>query len=71
MDIKEVVKLQRRKLGLSQQDLAEMAEVGIATVKHIEAGKANPSLSTIEKIMEVLGMEVKYEIRQTIYDYQL
>ena len=66
MDIKEVMKSQRKKLGISQQDLAEMAEVGIATVKQIEAGKGNPSLSTIEKIMEVLGMEIKYEIRQTI-----
>jgi len=25
-----------------------------------------PSLSTVEKIMDILGMEVKYEIRQTV-----
>ncbi len=33
---------------------------------YIEAGKGNPSLSTVEKIMDILGMEVKYEIRQTV-----
>lgn len=65
MDIKEVMKDQRKKLGISQQDLAEMADVGITTIKQIEAGKGNPSLSTIEKILEVLGMEIKYEVRQT------
>lgn len=65
MYIKEVMKDQRKKLGISQQDLAEMADVGITTIKQIEAGKGNPSLSTIEKILEVLGMEIKYEVRQT------
>lgn len=65
MDIKEVMKDQRKKLGISQQDLAEMADVGITTIKQMEAGKGNPSLSTVEKILEVLGMEIKYEIRQT------
>ena len=65
MCIKEVMKDQRKKLGISQQDLAEMADVGITTIKQIEAGKGNPSLSTVEKILEVLGMEIKYEVRQT------
>lgn len=60
------MKIQRRKLGISQLDLAEMAEVSPSTIKQIEAGNANPSLSTIEKIMEVLGMEVQYVVRQTI-----
>lgn len=66
MNIKEVIKKQRKKLGISQQDLAEMAEVSPSTIKQIEVGNANPSLSTIEKIMEVLGMEIRYEVRQTI-----
>lgn len=61
----KVMKTQRKKLGISQLDLAEMADVGITTVKQIEAGKGNPSLSTVEKIMDVLGLEIKYEVRQT------
>ena len=35
MYIKEVMKDQRKKLGISQQDLAEMADVGITTIKQI------------------------------------
>lgn len=50
MDIKEKLKHRRLYLGISQQDLAEMAEVGVATVKDIERGMGNPSLSTLEKL---------------------
>ena len=66
MKIQEVMKLQRKALGITQQDLADMSEIAISTIKKIESGKGNPSLSTVEKIMDILGMEVKYEIRQTI-----
>ena len=66
MKIQEVMKLQRKALGITQQDLADMSEVAISTIKQIESGKGNPSLSTVEKIMDILGMEVKYEIRQTV-----
>ena len=66
MKIQEVMKLQRKALRITQQDLADMSEVAISTIKQIESGKGNPSLSTVEKIMDILGMEVKYEIRQTV-----
>ena len=66
MKIQEVMKLQREALGISQQDLADMSEIAISTIKKIESGKGNPSLSTVEKIIDILGMEVKYEIRQTV-----
>ena len=66
MKIQEVMILQRKALGITQQDLADMSEMAISTIKKIESGKGNPSLSTVEKIMDILGMEVKYEIRQTV-----
>ena len=61
------MKERRAKLNISQLDLAEMAGVSLATVKDIERGKGNPSLATIQKIMEVLGMEMFFRIRQTVY----
>lgn len=61
------MKERRAKLNISQLDLAEMAGVSLATVKDIERGKGNPSLATIQKIMEVLGMEMLFRIRQTVY----
>ena len=43
------MKLQRKALGITQQDLADMSEIAISTIKKIESGKGNPSLSTVEK----------------------
>ncbi len=60
------MKSRREFLGISQQDLAEMASVGLATIKDIERGKGNPSLATIQKILNVLGLEIEYRVRQTI-----
>ncbi|MBQ0019732.1 MAG: helix-turn-helix transcriptional regulator [Bacteroidales bacterium] len=63
MVVAEILKERRQTLGLSQVDLAEMAGVGIATVKNIECGKANPSIRTIESIAEVLGLELSLTLK--------
>lgn len=62
----EEIKLRRKTLAISQRDLAEMAGVGLSTIKDIERGKGNPSLSTISRILDVLGMEVLFRVRQTV-----
>ncbi len=61
------MKARREFLRLSQQDLAEMSMVSLATVKDIERGRGNPSLSTVGKILDVLGMEIEYKVRQTVF----
>ena len=66
MDIATDIKKRRTRLGISQQDLAEFAGVGIATVKDIERGKGNPSLQTLQKLLEVLGLEMTLRVRNTL-----
>ena len=66
MALQEVMKSRRKTLSLSQQDLAEMAGIGLSTIKDIERGQGNPSLATISKILEVLGMEMVFKVRQTV-----
>ena len=66
MTLPEVIKSRRKTLAITQQDLAEMAGIGLATIKDIERGKGNPSLGTVSKIMEVLGMVIEYKVRQPI-----
>lgn len=60
------MKQRRETLSLTQQDLAEMAQVGLATIKDIERGKGNPALSTIKKILDILGVEIEYRIRHIV-----
>ena len=66
MNLQEVIKRRRKTLGISQLDWAEMSGISLPTVKDIERGHANPSLSTISKLLDVLGMEITYHIRQKI-----
>jgi len=66
MKLKDIMKERREILSLTQQDLAEMAQVGLASIKDIERGKGNPALNTVKKILDVLGIEIEYRIRQTV-----
>lgn len=66
MELKDIMKQRRETLSLTQQDLAEMSQVGLATIKDIERGKGNPSLSTVKKILDILGLEIQYHVRQTV-----
>ena len=66
MELMDIMKQRREILSLTQQDLAEMSQVGLATIKDIERGKGNPALSTVKKILDVLGIEIEYSIRQTV-----
>ena len=66
MDLSETMKQRRTELGITQQDLAELSGVSICTIKDIERGNGNPSLSNVKKILEVLGMVIRYEIRPTV-----
>ena len=63
MSLREVVKERRGVLGISQLDLAEMAGISLATVKDIERGVGNPSMKTVTRILEVLGLEMQFRIR--------
>ena len=60
------MKQRREILSLTQRDLAEMSQVGLATIKDIERGKGNPALNTVEKILDVLGIEIEYRIRKIV-----
>lgn len=66
MDLKDLMKQRRQVLELTQQDLAEMAQVGVATVKDIERGQGNPSFRTLTKILDVLGIEIQFRVRKTV-----
>ena len=66
MELMDIMKQRRETLSLTKQDLAEMSQVGLATIKDIERGKGNPALKTVKKILDVLGIEIEYRIRQTV-----
>ena len=68
MDISKIISERRKALGITQTELAEMAGVGIATVKDIERGNGNPSLKTLEQLCTVLGFEIELKIKRLNYE---
>ena len=66
MDIGTMIKERRTLLGISQQDLSDYSGVGISTVKDLERGVGNPSLQTLQKILDVVGMEMVLQVKQTV-----
>lgn len=66
--ISEPIRETRRLLGISQTALAVRAGVSLATVQNIEAGRANPSLSTLERLLAPLGLGLAVEPRQADWD---
>lgn len=57
------IKDRRKILKVRQEDLAEISGVALRTVVSIERGEGNPSLETLLKIAEVLGMELQLNVK--------
>ena len=50
-------------LQVTQEALAELSGVGLRTLKQFESGKGNPTLLTVQKLADVLGMEVCLQLK--------
>ena len=66
MSIGTIIKKRRSLLGISQQDLSDYSGVGISTVKDLERGVGNPSLLTLQKMLDVVGLEMSFEVKKTV-----
>jgi len=65
-EIGKQIKERRKVLRITQPDLAEMAGISINTLYKIERGQANPTIQIVYKIAEILGMEIKIEVKQPL-----
>jgi len=64
-ELVSTIKKRREALQVTQETLAELSGVGLRTLKQFESGKGNPTLSTLHKISDILGMEVCLKIKNT------
>lgn len=65
MNIGNIIKERRNVLNITQEYLSDMSGVGLRTIVEIENGRGNPSLITLSKIADILGMEVTLQIKTT------
>lgn len=62
-NIVKTIKERREMMNVTQETVAELSGVGLRTLKQLERGKGNPTLSTLQKIADVLGMEVELRVK--------
>ena len=51
----------RREQNLTQEQLAQVTGINQANISRLENGTANPSLRTLKRLAEGMGMELKLE----------
>ncbi len=59
----KIVKERRDALQVTQETLAAQANIGLRTLKQFESGKGNPTLLTLQKLADALGMEVDLKLK--------
>ena len=62
--IGQIIKARRKELGLTQNTLALLSQVGINTIVSIERGSKSPSIQTLTKVADVLGLDVKLVVKE-------
>lgn len=60
------IKARRKTLQITQPQLAELAGISVNTLYKLERGLSNPTLEVLLKIAEVLGMELKLEVKNKV-----
>lgn len=59
------IKNRREMLQVTQEMLADLSGVGLRTLKQFESGKGNPTVETLNKLADALGMELTFQIKKT------
>lgn len=60
------IKKRRNELQITQQMLANLAGIGINTLVAIERGTGNPSLKTVQAVLDTLGLELKCQLKHLV-----
>jgi y4mF family transcriptional regulator len=63
-NIGETIRKRRELLGLLQPQLASISGVSTRTIQLVEQGKGNPSLDTLIKIADPLGLTINLSLKE-------
>ncbi|MCU4177058.1 helix-turn-helix transcriptional regulator [Marinilabiliaceae bacterium N1Y90] len=64
LELIKTIKVRREMLQVNQEMLAELSGVSLRTLKQFESGKGNPTLQTISKLADALGLELTLQVKQ-------
>lgn len=58
-----IIKERRDYLNLTQKDVAEMSGITFKSISEIELGRRNPSINTLNRVLDVLGLIISVQIK--------
>jgi y4mF family transcriptional regulator len=64
------IRFQRKKLGVTQEELAKKAGVGIRFIRELEQGKKSVQLDKVEQVLHLFGFELSPS-KQRLNPYDL
>ncbi|HRQ30678.1 MAG TPA: helix-turn-helix transcriptional regulator [Saprospiraceae bacterium] len=62
--IGETIRKRRKELNITQPHLSELAHISTNTLYKLERGEGNPSLEVVGKLSDVLGLELRLEVKR-------
>ena len=64
MEVGLLIRKRRMSLRIDQRTLSEIARISVHTLSNIEAGKSNPTVAILERLLNALGMELRIQIKE-------
>jgi len=65
-----LIRKRRKSLKMDQEILAQYAGISVWSLSKIETGDANPTISTIESIMDILGLDLIVQVKNSNKPYE-
>ena len=58
------IRNRRKSMKIDQKTLARLSGISVHALSNIEAAKASPTLQTLNKVLDTLGMELAIQIKK-------
>jgi transcriptional regulator with XRE-family HTH domain len=62
--IGDFIRRRRRSLNIDQRSLSQVSGVAVHTLSNIEAGKGNPTVETLTRVLDAMGMELTIRVKE-------
>jgi len=59
-----LIRKRRISLQIDQHTLSEISGIAVHTMSNIEAGKGNPTIATLDRVLNALGMQLCIQIKE-------
>ncbi len=59
----ELIRTVRKQRDMTQKELGDLLGIGESRVSRYESGNQNPTLSTLQKILDTLGVEIELTLK--------